>query len=132
MQIKYSKKELIELIEKYYLEKEGRDVKVSITSNSQPTGIFETNSCVTIIKVKEEIVLLGKKVQVSETLDKNTISNIIGEMLESIGYNLESLEFDQGIRQECVGCFMNEHTEYKPYFNGIELRVCKNNLVKRK
>lgn len=131
MEIIYSKNDLKDLIKKYYLEMEGRDVKVSITSKSELVGFYGTNTCVTTIKVKESVTILGKTTTTEKVISKDELFNMFNIMLENEGYILSDLEYNSGIREECVGYYMNEHIESKPYFNGIILNVRKNSLSKR-
>jgi len=131
MEIKYSKNDLKDLIKKYYLEMKGQDVEVNITSKSELVGFYGTNTCVTNISIKEIVTLLNKKVTIEETISKDDLYNMFSVMLESEGYSLSDLEYDSGIKEKCVGCYMNEHMENKPYFNGVILSVRKNSLTKR-
>ena len=132
MEIKYSKNDLKDLIKKYYLEMEGQDVEVIITSKAELVDFYgNTNICVTNISIKEIVTLLNKKVTIEEIISKDDLYNIFNIMLENEGYILGNLEYDEGIKKVCVGCYMNEHMENKPYFNGVILSVRKNNLTKR-
>lgn len=131
MEIKYSKNDLKDLIKKYYLEMEGQDVEVSITSKNELVGFYGTNTCVTTIKVKESVTILGKTTITEVVISKDDLYNMFSVMLESEGYSLSDLEYDSGIKEKCVGCYMNEHMESKPYFNGVILSVRKNSLTKR-
>ena len=56
---------------------------------------------------------------------------MFNELLESEGYTLENLELDDGIREETVGYFMNEHTEHTAYFNGVKITASKVNTLRR-
>lgn len=132
MEITYTKEDVKILIEKYYQETESRNVEVEIITKKELTGLYETTTCVNTIKIKERTTLLGRPTTIEQTINKDDIKNIFSEILKDTDFTLESLEYNEGIRQECVGYYMNEHMEYRPYFDGITLKVSKNNLLKKR
>jgi len=131
MEITYSKTDLKNIIKSYYLEKEGRNVNVSIKTSKELTGFYGTLRGVTTITVKETISLLGQSATVKESISKEALVSMFNELLESEGYTLENLELDDGIREETVGYFMNEHTEHTAYFNGVKITASKVNTLRR-
>lgn len=130
MEITYTKKDLKEMIEKYYYENSGRKVSVSIEAKKEVVGLWESVECITTISISEEVTLMGMKTTVKETMSKEELTRIFNELLEKEGYSLESLEYESGIKNETVGYFMNETTVKKAYFNGIRLNISKNNVKK--
>ena len=85
-------------------------------------------ACVTTINIKEEINLLGVKNISKTTLSKESVTQIISELLESEGYSLEGLCYDEGL--ETRGCYMDEYQE--AYFKGLRLTVSKNRSLTKK
>lgn len=123
MEIKFKKCEVCDLIQRYYKEVENVDANVKISASREPTGIFEKMSCVTRIQVKKSTTVLGVKTEVTEYLTKEEVLGIFNELLKDSEYQITNLSYDAGVGSQSVGYFMNEHTEYRAYFNGIILYV---------
>ena len=123
MEIKYTKKDVIDLIKLYYKQLEGREVKVSITAKKDLVGRFENVACVTTIKVKEKINLFGKEKEVVEEISDMQLLNILNALLIDKGYKINSVYFDDGLVDKTVGYGICEHTESSAYFKGIEVTV---------
>lgn len=131
MEIKYSQEDLKSLIKSYYLEKEGREVEVIIEVKKELVGFYSSMTGVTTVSLCEEITMLGKKVIGREEIKKDKISSILSELLESAGYTLDGITFDEGVNTVWKGSYMNEYQDYEPYFKGVRLNVSKNSLVKK-
>ena len=112
------------------MEKEGRSVKADITARKECIGIFEEIGCVTTISVSENVTLLGVETTQSETLSKDEVKVILSELLKEAGYDLNDLNFNDGIRKSTVGYFMDEHIESRAYFKGVTLNISKRGLSK--
>lgn len=137
MEINFKKKEVCDLIEKYYKEVEHVDAKVNIKASREPVGLFETMSCVTRVEVKKKENVLGIETMVTDRLTEDEVLGIFNELLKTSGYTVTSLSYDAGVNGQTVGYYMGEHTEYRAYFNGITLYVKqkenkKNNVLNRK
>ena len=128
MEIKIARDSLKSIIETYYREMEGRNVKVTISAEGSYVGygVCESLACVTTIKLKEEIVLIGVKSIFETTLSKDNLTEIMSELLESEGFILESLSYDEGM--ETKGYLRDEYQE--AYFKGLNLNVSKINKLK--
>lgn len=131
MELNFSKEELQELIKKYYLESEGRNIDVSFEVNLDDGNYFRDLACVTTIKISEEVLILGKSKVVTQLITKRDISDIIGNLLENEGYHLDRLDYLDGINREYRGYGMNEYQEKTPYFNGVKLTVSKVKTLER-
>ncbi len=120
MKIKLSKSEMVEFIELYYKEK-NENVKAIITSKKERygCGMYEYDGCQTTFSVIGSTTILGKKCQFEQTLTKEEIENIFITMLDQANFEVTSISFDSGMRNETTGYGMMEHTEAIPYFNGI-------------
>lgn len=132
MEITYSKEDLKNIIKSYYLQKEQKNVDVSIITRKELLDFYGTLSSITTITITQNITLLGRDTKVSEVVSKDKIINIFSELLESEGYTLESLKYDEGIETQTVGYFMNEHQEQTAYFKGIKIKASKVNSLSKK
>lgn len=132
MQIKYTKEELIDMIKSYYKEKKGKSVKVNITAKKELVGIHESTECVTTINIIETINFLGRDKEVSYNLSKDALATIFNELFESTSYLLDSLSYNEGIKNICKGFGMDERTEKHAYFNGVTLQIRENKLTRRR
>lgn len=126
MEITIKKKEACDLIEKYYRENKNIEAKVTIGVSREPVGIYETIECVTRVTVRKNIELLGTNGTSKEYLTEEMVLGIFRELLTGAGYDVISLSYASGINNVSVGYGMGEHTEYRPYFNGITLNVKEN------
>lgn len=135
MEINFKKSEVCDLIKKYYKEIENVDATVRISANREPVGIYETMECVTRIQVTRKVNVLGIETDVKENLTQDEVLGIFNELLKTTEYQITNLHYDAGTHQQSVGYYMNEHTEYHAYFNGITLYVKqkdkKNNLERK-
>lgn len=120
MKLKFSKSEMIELIEQYYKGK-NQNVKAIITSKKARLGYgtWVYDGCQTTFSVIESMMLLGKRYTCENSLTKEEIENIFTTLLENANFEVISISFDSGVRNETTGYGMLEHTEKIPYFNGI-------------
>lgn len=132
MEMTYSKEDLKNIIKSYYLQKEQKNVDVSILTRKELLGFYGTLSSITTITITQNVTLLGRDTKVSEVVSKDKIINIFSELLESEGYTLESLKYDEGIETQTVGYFMNEHQEQTAYFKGIKIKANKVNSLSKK
>lgn len=129
MEINLTKENLKNVLEAYY-QKEGRAVNVSIEAKKSLVGygLCETMACVTTITLKEEITLMGVKNISETTLSREELTRIISDILESEGYTLEGLSYNEGL--ETKGYLRDEYQE--AYFKGVRLKVSKNKSLVRK
>lgn len=133
MEIIYSKKDVEDLIKKYYLEKEGRTISVSITPKKERVGFYEEVGCVTEIKISEVVKVFGNEVTATDVITKNDLESILKELFEETDYRLVNLEYQDGINSNWEGYGMGETKVDRAYFNGIKLNVnAKQSLTKRK
>lgn len=130
MEINFKKKEVCELIEKYYKDVEHVDANVTISASREPVGIYETMSCVTKVKVAKKKKVLGIETLVKENLTEDEVLGIFNELLKESEYTITSLSYNDGVSPQSVGYYMDEHTEYRAYFNGITLYVKQKNNKK--
>lgn len=123
MEINFKKGEVCDFIQNYYKEVENTDAKVKITAKREPIGLYETMGCVTRVEVTKKVTILGIEKEVKDYLTQDEVLGIFNELLKDRGYEVTSLSYDAGTQQQTVGYYMNEHTEYRAYFNGITLYV---------
>ncbi len=117
MEIRFTKEEILDLLKKYYKEKENVDVDVSVSVTQGRVGLYETIECAVRFIVKKTINILDYEKSVTITLCEDEVCDIINKILNSTIYTVTSLKYDAGILHRPVGCYDN--MEYQPYFNGI-------------
>lgn len=132
MEINYTKEDLKNIIKAYYQQQSQKNIDVNIITRKELIGFYETLSNITTITISYDTTLLGRNTKVSETINKEQIINIFKELLETEGYRLEDLEFDEGIATKTVGYFMNEHQEQTAYFKGIKIKASKEKTLSKK
>ena len=132
MELKLDKKDVLTFIEDYYKKTEERVVKARIESQkvSRGYGRDEYDVCSSVIKLEEEVTLLGSKAKLSSIVSESELKNIFTNILEESGYEVERIAFDDGLTHEQTGYYMYEQTFTKPYCNGLILNVKK--LAKQK
>lgn len=132
MELTLKKKEVVDLIERYYREK-NIEAKVTLSARMEPVGLYEDMCCVGRVIVKKKIDILGVTTEEKEELTQDMVLGIMRDLLSNTKYEINSIVYDSGINNVSVGYGLGEHTENKSYFNGIKLyvRVKKDNILKR-
>lgn len=132
MNIKFGKKDIIEMVEKYYKEILDISGKVSITCSKQLVGygMAEHNDCVVTFKLKGQMSILDKKRDIEIDVSEDEVMAAIEYYVEKEGYNYTGYRMLRGMNPKVTGCLTNERTEYTPYFNGIEVGVTNENFKK--
>lgn len=128
MEIVIKKKEVCELLEKYYRENKNIEAKVTLSATREPVGLFEEMSCVARVKVTKKVNILGTLKTVKEELSRDEVLGIFRDLLESQGYLVTGLTYDAYINSNWVGYGMGETLEHHAYFNGLTLYVKENKL----
>ena len=125
MNIKFGKKDIIEMVEKYYKEILDITGKVSITCSKQLVGygMAEHDDCVVTFKLKGQMSILDKKRDIEIDVSEDEVMAAIKCYLEKEGYNYTGYRMLRGMNPKVTGYLTNERTEYTPYFNGIEVGV---------
>ena len=100
IKLKISKNDLIKLLEKYYEEKLGKKIKISITTTEECFGLYEVEELVTRIKfeTKETMMdeVLGKiEHTITHSLDESDIKEVLSEHLRSKGYTVDTINYEQ-------------------------------------
>ena len=123
MNLKFNKKEVLELIETYYKEFEGATVKASAKSEKSLIGygMSEHVGCVVTFKVNGEIELLGKKKKFEKVLTIEELKKLLSILLESTGFKAREITLDSGITDGYEGYGVMERSVKKSYFNGISI-----------
>ena len=125
MNIKFGKKDIIEMVEKYYKEILDITGKVSITCSKQLVGygMGEHDDCVVTFKLKGQMSILDKKRDIEIDVSEDEVMAAIKCYLEKEGYKYTGYRMLRGMNPKVTGYLTNERTEYRPYFNGIEVGV---------
>lgn len=132
MNIKFGKKDIIEMVEKYYKEILDITGKVSITCSKQLVGygMAEHDDCVVTFKLKGQMSILDKKRDIEIDVSEDEVMAAIEYYVEKEGYNYTGYRMLRGMNPKVTGYLTNERTEYRPYFNGIEVGVKNENFKK--
>lgn len=125
MNFKIKKNDVIKLIEQYYREQENRDVKVTIKAEKEKSGygLSECDTVVTQIVLNEEVTICGTKFITQENLSQDQVGEILKCLLATEGYDVVSIDYDDGIRSHLEGMYMDEHEVKQAYFNGIDVEA---------
>lgn len=115
--LKCTEKEVINIIEQYYKQKEGRNVTASISAERGFIGLYETEGCITTIKIKEEIEFLGMKKEVEISINKNELEEILNILLDENGYIVKNIIYDTGLSGDMFD------RPIGAYFRGITLEI---------
>ena len=132
MNIKFGKKDIIEMVEKYYKEILDITGKVSITCSKQLVGygMAEHDDCVVTFKLKGQMSILDKKRDIEIDVSEDEVMAAIEYYVEKEGYNYTGCRMLRGMNPKVTGYLTNERTVYTPYFNGIEVGVTNENFKK--
>lgn len=121
MEIKLKKKEVIDLLERYYREIKNLDASVKISAKREPIGRFEVMGTVVEVSVTKTVNILDVVTESKERLSDDEVVGMLNEMLKDTEYLVTSISYDAGVTPVSVGYGMGEHTEYRSYFNGVTL-----------
>ncbi|MCI8331073.1 MAG: hypothetical protein HFE04_03110 [Bacilli bacterium] len=81
---------------------------------------------------KEQIINIFKELLETEGYRLEDLEFDEGISTRTVGYRLEDLEFDEGISTRTVGYFMNKHQEQTAYFKGIKIKASKEKTLSKK
>ena len=124
MNVKFNKKDIVEMVEKYFDETLGIKGKVSITCGRQLVGygMAEHEDCVVNFKLKGEMFLLDKKRDIELDVSEEVKASI-KYFVEKEGHTYTGYRMLSGMEPKTTGYGMGEQTDYVPYFKGIEVGV---------
>ena len=130
MNIKLEKKDIGEMIEKYYQEILGIEGEVSITCSKQLVGYgtAEHDDCFVNFKLKGEMTILGSKRSIEIDISEEEVMASIRYYIEKEGYIYTGYRMLKGMEPRTSGYGPHEKTNYIPYFNGIEIGVTNEKL----
>lgn len=125
MELKFSKKDTLKLIEEYYKKTEGRMVKANISSHKVNCGYGrdEYDTVSSTLTISEEFTSIGATVKSTTTISDTELKNIFNNILEENSYGVEKFSFDDGLNYETIGAYMYEQSIKTPYCNGIILKI---------
>lgn len=123
MAVTLTMEQVKQFVQKYYQEIENKQVKAQIRNNKGYVGYGtgEHLDCITEIKVKGFMELLGKQIPFEESVSKTKLLKIFQELFKRQNIEVKNLYIDSGITSTYVGYGKGEHKETKVYCNGIKL-----------
>lgn len=127
--INITKQELSKLVQAYYKKLENREVLVTIASKKECVGLYEDESCVTTISVKEKIKFLGLEKEIVEVISIKKVEEYLRALLAQEGMDLIGVTLNDGLSSHCEGYGLAEHDVYRPYCNGATLEFSSKNLL---
>ena len=77
----------------------------------------------TTISVYKKVGLLGMEQEINFQFSQEEVKTILNVLLESQGYVVTNLLYDDGIQSHWEGYGMGEHEVKKAYFNGVFFEV---------
>ena len=125
METKLDKKRIKKLIDQYYKEIYGIEgnTKISVSEDYVGYGMGEKKDCVVEITYHSKINILEEETNIKIELTEEQLKSIISYFLQKDGYTLNSIYLDKGLEPKTEGYGYGEHTEYRPYFKGINIRI---------
>lgn len=125
MELKFTKEQLCQVLEKYYEEQEGIKGKVIIKSYACNLG-FEMHpyrGVIVEMKINGETELEEMKFSIEKQIEQDDLQSAITHFLSGVNQEVESISFDKGKTYHTEGYFMNEKTVEKSYFNGVIVKL---------
>ena len=112
-----------QFVQKYYQEIENKQVKAQIRNYKGYVGygMSESIGCITEIKIKGFMNLLGEQIPFEERISETKLLEIFQELFKRQNIEVKNLYIDSGITSTYVGYGKGEHKETKVYCNGIKL-----------
>lgn len=132
MEMILNKKQLIKLLELYYKKYKNSDSKVTIDVIKGSIDYYEDDECLVIIKQNISKTILDEEIKITKILKDNEIKEALNKILKEDSLQIQEFEYDKGITSSVEGYGMGEHTEKKPYFNGIKIKLEKIEKEKQK
>lgn len=132
MEMILNKKQLIKLLELYYKKYKNSDSKVTIDVIKGSIDYYEDDECLVIIKQNISKTILDEEIKITKILKDNEIKEALNKILKEDSLQIQEFEYDKGITSSVEGYGMGEHTEKKPYFNGIKIKFEKIEKEKQK
>ena len=123
MEITLTMKQVKQFIQKYYQEIENKQVKAQIRNYKGYVGygMGEHLDCITEIKVKGFMELLGEQIFFEERVSETKLLEIFRELFKRQNIEVKNLYIDSDISSTYVGYGMGEHEEKKVHCNGVKL-----------
>lgn len=132
MEIKFGKKEMVQVIESYYKKYEDFEGKVTAGCKSGWVGygMAERQDAVVSIGITGNLSVEGILVPMVREVTYDEVFNIFKTVLGNQGYYVNNVTLDSGVNDVCEGYGMVEHTVKKPCFKGVIVGVTEKKLVK--
>ena len=124
LSLEIGRKELLDLLKKYYTEKLKRDVVVKENHKLTTASYYEEQRVVVDMYYESIINIGGFKATARKDISVEEIKDILSEILLNDGYEVSSIELNTGTRLQ--GCCMDEYEE--PYFKGIKVNIKSNQM----
>ena len=123
MEITLKMEQVKQFIRKYYQEIENKQVKAQIRNYKGYVGygMSERIGCITEIKIKGFMNLLGEQIPFEERISETKLLEIFQELFKKQNIEIKNLYIDSGISSTYVGYGKGEHEEKKVYCNGVKL-----------
>ncbi len=132
MEYKFNKKQVKEILEKYYEETYDfkGNVTVSCVVGLVGYGLSEREEAQLTFKINGNISVGGMMVSSSQVISLEEVNNAFRSLFKKEEKEVSDISFDYGVRSHVEGYGLGEHTVNNPYFNGAV--VSANGKVKAK
>lgn len=132
MEIKFNRKQVQNIIETYYREYEGLDMKAHISCKMEWVGygMAEHEDAVVSISANGCCDVLGQTVEIAKKISSQDLTDIFGTVLAKSDYEVLDVTLDSGVKTSYEGYGMTECEVSKPYFGGVIVRTAEKKLVK--
>lgn len=124
MNIKFTKKQLFSILEKYYREEYSFKGTVTEKHYKSQVGppMCPYDDVIVEMKIKGDININGIIVPVEKIITEEDLQNAISYFLTDLG-EIEEIKLAKGLTHNAVGYGMCETIEEKIYFNGVEVKL---------
>lgn len=98
--LKISKNDLVKLLEKYYEEKLGKKIKISIKTTEECFGLYEIDELVTRINFETKEIMMDEvlgKIEhtITHSIDESDVKEVLSEHLRGKGYTVNTIHYEQ-------------------------------------
>lgn len=125
MNLKFNKKQIGTILEKYYKEQELIIGKVTIKEITCEVGftMYPHDDVLVNMKINGEMNLNGLKVAIKKEIQNEDLEKAIKYFLSEFEQEVDKISYDKGFHYKSEGYGMCERTVQKAYFNGVEVTL---------
>lgn len=131
MELKFTEKQISQVLEKYYKEQLDVEGKVNLRAYAAQVGfeMYPTTETLIEMTIEGTMNIEDMKVPVKQQIPQTELENAFKYFLGTRNIEIESIAFDKGVSTHCSGYYKSEKTYEKPYFRGVIVKT--KNITKK-